>query len=135
VRPSTSAVAEHMCGGRAHVRPSTCATSPAAGGGSGVSPRQTEILPASAAEAQQQQQQQRPSVLAGFARAPSSPRFCPLLPQKRSGSTSAFFILLASLAPRKGVRGHVRPRRHRTPIACQPPPQKGTFFSLASFRQ
>jgi hypothetical protein len=32
---------EHMCG-RAQVRPSTCATTPAAGGGRGVSPRQPE---------------------------------------------------------------------------------------------
>jgi hypothetical protein len=41
--------AEHMCGAD---RPSARATSPAAGGVRGVSPRQPEILPASAAEEQ-----------------------------------------------------------------------------------
>jgi ATPase subunit of ABC transporter with duplicated ATPase domains len=49
-RRSTRA-AEHTSG-RAHERPSTRATSPAAGGVRGVSPRQPEILPASATEEQ-----------------------------------------------------------------------------------
>jgi hypothetical protein len=54
--------AEHMCG-RAHVRPSTCATSPAAGGVRGVSPRQPEILPAPAAEEQLRFRAERASVV------------------------------------------------------------------------
>jgi hypothetical protein len=63
-------------------RPSACATSPAAGGVRGVSPRLPSRLPAFAAE--EQQRQRRLLLLARFARAPSSPRFCPLLPQKSS---------------------------------------------------
>jgi hypothetical protein len=61
--------------------------------GRGVSPRQPEILPISAAE----EQLQRLLLLARFARAPFSPRFCPFLPQK--SSCSAFFFSLASRAP------------------------------------
>jgi hypothetical protein len=91
--PSTRA-AEHMCAGRSG------ATSPAAGGVRGDSPRQPEV----------QQQQRRLRLLARFARALSSPEILP-----KASSSGAFVFLLASLAG--GVQG-VSPRQPTNPPLC-----------------
>jgi cytidine deaminase len=112
------------------VRPITCATSPAAGGVRGVSPRRPEILPASAA----------PLSSCSLRSRASSPRFCPLLPQTRScssvprGSGPRFCPLLPQTRSCSSVP------RGSGPRFCPLLPQKSSrsnrssafFFSLAS---
>jgi hypothetical protein len=84
-----------MCS-RAHVQPSTCAR-----GGSGDPPETALSLArfcrrraaaATAAAGAGAAAATPCGLLARFARAPSSPRFCPLLTQKSSSNSSAFFF-------------------------------------------